>query len=47
MEWKIYRDGEELCEANCQYDSLDLSVMMYDAKEVIIDFENKVAKIIK
>lgn len=47
MEWIIIKDGEELCEANCQYDSLDLSVMMYEAKEVLIDFENKVAKIIR
>jgi hypothetical protein len=48
MDWKLFdKDGEFLQEVNCQYDACDLATMMYDAKEVRLDFETNEAYIIK
>lgn len=47
MEWKLYKsNGEFIQEVNCQYDALDIAVMLEDAKKVEIDFEKKEAKIV-
>lgn len=47
MEWKLYdKEGNFLQEVNCQYDSLDLATMMYNASEVKVDFKSKIAKIV-
>jgi len=48
MNWKLFNcDGEFLREVNCQYDASDIATMMYDAKQVILDFDKQEAKIIK
>lgn len=48
MEWKIYdKDGNFLQEVNCQYDAIDIAIMMYNAKIIQLDFDKKEAKIIK
>lgn len=46
MDWKIInKEGELLQEASCQYDCCDLSVMLYNAKSIEINFEKKEARI--
>jgi hypothetical protein len=48
IEWKLFdRDGSLIQEVNCQYDSLDLAVMLRNAKKVEVDFEKKEARIIE
>ncbi|MEK4006492.1 hypothetical protein [Paenibacillus sp. FSL H3-0333] len=47
MEWKLFdMNNEYLIDVNCQYDSLDMSVMMYGATRVEINFDTKEAKIL-
>lgn len=47
MEWKILDNkGSFIHNANCQYDALDLAVMLYDASIVLVDFNNKETKLI-
>ncbi|MBT2759931.1 hypothetical protein J7E85_01530 [Paenibacillus sp. ISL-20] len=48
MDWKlISMDRERVIEVNCQYDSLDLAVMMEDAIKVLVDFDKKETTVIK
>jgi hypothetical protein len=48
MDWKLFdKEGKFLQEVNCQYDASDIATMMYDAKQVVLDFDRKEAKIIK
>lgn len=48
MEWKLYDINDNfLQEVNCQYDSLDIADLFYDAEQVLIDFKHKKAQIIK
>jgi hypothetical protein len=48
MDWKLFdKEGKFLQEVNCQYDASDIATMMYDAKQVILDFDKQEAKIIK
>jgi hypothetical protein len=48
MDWKLITiDGKKVHDVNCQYDALDLAVMMEGATKVIVDFDKKEAKIIK
>lgn len=48
LEWKLYDEkGNLLQNVNCQYDSLDLSEMMFNADEVRIVFSEKKAYILK
>ena len=47
MEWKLYdKEGNFLQEVNCQYDASDIATMMYDATEVVLDFNTKTARIL-
>lgn len=47
MEWKLYdADGTFLQEVNCQYDACDIANMMYRAAQVLINFNEKSARII-
>lgn len=48
MDWKLFdQKGNFLQEVNCQYDASDIATMLYDAKQVLLDFEKQEAKIIK
>jgi hypothetical protein len=48
MDWKLIdKDGIFLQEVNCQYDALDLAVMLYAATIINVDFGQKEAKIVK
>lgn len=48
MDWKLYdKNNQFIQEVNCQYDSLDLAVMLRDAKKVIVDFNKKETHIIE
>jgi hypothetical protein len=48
MEWKLIdKDGTFLQAVNCQYDATDIAVMLYDAKIVLLNFDNKEAKILR
>lgn len=48
MDWKLISiDGKRVTEVNCQYDSLDLAVMMEEASKVIVDFDKKETTVIK
>lgn len=48
MDWKLHDINEGyLQDVNCQYDSLDLADMLYNAEQVLIDFKHKKAIIIK
>lgn len=47
VEWKLLdSQGEFLQEVNCQYDSLDIAVMLYGAEKVEVDLKTKVSKIL-
>lgn len=48
MDWKLFdKENKFLQEVNCQYDAADIATMMYDAKQVVLDFDKQEAKIIK
>ncbi|MEC4565370.1 hypothetical protein L8C07_05385 [Paenibacillus sp. CMAA1739] len=47
MEWKLLnKEGVFLQEVNCQYDSLDLAVMLHGACRVVVDFDKKESQIL-
>lgn len=47
MDWKLISiNGECVTEVNCQYDSLDLAVLMENAIKVIVDFDKKETTVI-
>jgi putative restriction endonuclease len=47
VDWKLLsKEGNFLQEVNCQYDSLDLAVMLYGASKVVVDFVRKESQIV-
>lgn len=48
VEWKLYdKDGNFVQEVNCQYDGIDLAVMLCAAVRIEIDMTNKTARVVE
>ncbi|MCM3257060.1 hypothetical protein M3664_04595 [Paenibacillus lautus] len=48
MDWKLFdSNGEFIQEVNCQYDALDLAVLIEEATIIIVDFNKKEARVKK